>query len=53
VNCYQLSDDPIVEKMRVQMVADGYRFNSLVETIVSSQQFLNKRQSESTQKKGE
>jgi hypothetical protein len=49
----QLSDDPIVEKMQVQMVADGYRFNSLVETIVSSQQFLNKRQSESTQKKGE
>ena len=49
----QLSDDPVVEKMHVQMVADGYRFNSLVETIVSSQQFINKRQSESTQKKGE
>jgi hypothetical protein len=49
----QLSDEPVVEKMQAQMAANGDRFSSLVETIVSSQQFLNKRRPESTQKKGE
>jgi hypothetical protein len=39
--------------MQAQMAADGYRFNSLIETIVSSPQFLNKRKHESRQKKGE
>ena len=29
--------------MRTQLAADGYRFGSLVETIVTSPQFLNKR----------
>ena len=44
----QLSDDPVVEEMTTRMRATGYRFGSLVETIVSSQQFLNRRRPEST-----
>ena len=43
----QLSDDPVVEKMTTRMSANGYRFGALVETIVTSQQFLNKRRLES------
>ena len=42
----QLSDDPVVEQMEARMSAAGYRFGSLVETIVSSPQFLNKRRPE-------
>jgi hypothetical protein len=38
-----LSDRTTLEKMRVQLAADGYRFDSLMETIVTSPQFLNKR----------
>jgi hypothetical protein len=49
----QLSDEPVVEKMQAQMAANGYRFSTLVGTIVSSRQFLNKRNAESTQKEGE
>jgi hypothetical protein len=56
-----LTDDPVVEKMKARLMADGYRFDSLVETIVSSPQFLNRRntkitqnkRTESTPKKGE
>jgi len=29
--------------METRLAAQGYRFDSLIETIVSSQQFLNKR----------
>jgi hypothetical protein len=43
----QLSDDPVVEQMKTQMRATGYRFGSLVETIVTSRQFLNRRRPES------
>jgi Protein of unknown function (DUF1592)/Protein of unknown function (DUF1588)/Protein of unknown function (DUF1587)/Protein of unknown function (DUF1595)/Protein of unknown function (DUF1585) len=42
----QLSDEPVVEKMQARMAATGYRFSSLVETIVSSSQFLNTRNPE-------
>ena len=38
-----LSDDLLVREMRAKLEADGYRFGSLVESIVSSPQFLNKR----------
>jgi hypothetical protein len=38
-----LSDDSTVERMKGLLAANGYRFTSLVETIVSSPQFLNKR----------
>jgi hypothetical protein len=45
----QLSDDPLVEQMQTRMSATGYQFGSLVETIVTSRQFLNRRKPEFTQ----
>ena len=39
----QLSDEPTIERMQTKLAADGDRFGSLVETIVTSPQFLNKR----------
>jgi hypothetical protein len=39
----QLSDESLIERMETQLAAKEYRFNSLVETIVTSPQFLNKR----------
>jgi hypothetical protein len=38
-----LSDDPLVEEMRAKLAGNGYRFGSLVETIVTSPQFLRRR----------
>jgi len=38
-----ISDDATIETMRQRLAADGYRFDSLVESIVTSPQFLNKR----------
>jgi hypothetical protein len=46
-----LSDEPIIESMKGRLTANGYRFDSMVETIVSSPQFLNKRTAEITQNK--
>jgi hypothetical protein len=43
----QLSDDPVVAQMKTRMSATGYQFGSLVETIVTSRQFLNRRRPES------
>jgi hypothetical protein len=37
------SDDSLVEAMRAQLSSDGQRFGRLVDTIVTSPQFLNKR----------
>ena len=39
----QLSDESLIERMESQLAAKEYRFNSLVETIVTSPQFLNRR----------
>jgi len=39
----QLSDESLVERMESQLAARDYRFDSLVETIVTSPQFLNRR----------
>jgi hypothetical protein len=38
-----LSDDVTVDDMRAKLAANGYRFSSLVEAIVTSPQFLNRR----------
>jgi hypothetical protein len=38
-----LSDEPTIERMRASLAAHGYRFSSLIETIVTSPQFLNRR----------
>ncbi|HEX5104053.1 MAG TPA: DUF1585 domain-containing protein, partial [Pirellulaceae bacterium] len=39
----QPSDDGLIEKMHQVGAAHGYRFGSLVECIVTSEQFLTKR----------
>jgi hypothetical protein len=39
----QLSDETIVDRMETRLRAQDYRFNTMVETIVASPQFLNKR----------
>jgi hypothetical protein len=39
----QLSDESLIECMETQLAAREYRFHSLVQTIVTSPQFLNKR----------
>jgi hypothetical protein len=38
-----LSDEPLIEQMKAASAAKGYRFVPLVETIVASSQFRNKR----------
>lgn len=38
-----LSDGPLVQEMRRQLAADGYRFDNLIQAIVTSPQFLTKR----------
>jgi Protein of unknown function (DUF1588)/Protein of unknown function (DUF1585) len=43
----QLSDESIVERMESRLAPREYRFDTLVETIVASPQFLNKRTQES------
>jgi hypothetical protein len=39
----ELSDKRTIDTMRARLAADSYRFHSLVESIVTSPQFLNKR----------
>jgi hypothetical protein len=46
-----LSDEPVIQKMQARLPASGYRLDFLVETIVSSPQFRNKRNTEITQTK--
>jgi len=41
-----LSDEVTIDSMRAKLKAGGYRFSSLVESIVTSPQFLNRRASE-------
>ena len=43
-----LSDDIAVDTMGAKLAKDGYRFDSLIETIVTSSQFRNKRSGEET-----
>jgi hypothetical protein len=38
-----LSDEPLIQRMNARLAANGYRFSALVETIVTSPQFLKKR----------
>ncbi|HEY0266363.1 MAG TPA: DUF1592 domain-containing protein [Rhizomicrobium sp.] len=39
----QLSDESLVDKMKTGLTASGYKFRALVETIVTSPQFLDRR----------
>lgn len=41
-----LSDDIAIDAMRAKLAKDGYRFDSLIESIVTSSQFRNKRSGE-------
>ncbi len=43
-----LSDEPVIERIRTGFIAGGHRFSTLVEAIVTSPQFLNKRSPEPT-----
>ncbi|MCY2980534.1 MAG: DUF1592 domain-containing protein [Planctomycetota bacterium] len=38
-----LSDDPLIEQMQSRLTSEDYRFSVLIETIVTSPQFLEKR----------
>jgi hypothetical protein len=44
----QLSDESLVDKMKTDLAADGYKFRSMVDTIVLSPQFLNRHVTEQT-----
>jgi len=54
-----LSDEPLLDSMRANLAAGGFKFSTLVDTIVTSPQFLNRRnqptisQNREAQKKGE
>jgi hypothetical protein len=41
-----LSDEPEIDRVRTNLAANGYRFSDLIERIVTSPQFLNKRGAE-------
>jgi hypothetical protein len=43
-----LSDEPVIDRMRAALTSKGYRFSSLVETVVTSPQFINRRSPVST-----
>jgi hypothetical protein len=45
-----LSDELTVQQMETRLAADNHRFNALVETIVTSPQFLNRRSPEPREK---
>jgi len=38
-----ISDDPLVGRMSAKLAANGYKFDTLIEAIVTSPQFLNRR----------
>ncbi|MBL8294696.1 MAG: DUF1592 domain-containing protein, partial [Bryobacterales bacterium] len=48
-----LSDEPLVERMISVLGSNGYRFAPLVEAIVSSPQFVNKRRTDSKEQKSD
>jgi hypothetical protein len=45
-----LSDDLLVQRMDARLAVNGYKFDTLVDAIVTSPQFLNRRNSESVEK---
>jgi len=40
----QLSDEPVIDRMQAALAANGYHFAPIVDIIVTSPQFLNKRE---------
>jgi hypothetical protein len=47
-----LSDEPTLEEMRAKLAANGYRFDTLIESIVTSSQFTTGRRPETTAARG-
>jgi hypothetical protein len=47
-----LSDEPTIERMKAALAANGYRFTSLVEAIVTSPQFVNRRPADLPDRRG-
>src|SRR5262249_4809877 len=39
----QLSDEPLIQRMNARLAASGYRISALIDAIVTSRQFLNRR----------
>ena len=46
-----LSDEPLIQRMNTRLAASGYRVSALIETIVTSPQFLNRRTADPTTRK--
>ena len=46
-----LSDELTVEGMKANLLGNGYRFTTLVESIVTSPQFVNKRSVNTSEQK--
>src|SRR5215475_2610534 len=46
-----VSDEPLLEEMRSRLAASGYKMSALIETIVTSPQFLKRRASELSQRR--
>jgi Protein of unknown function (DUF1592)/Protein of unknown function (DUF1588)/Protein of unknown function (DUF1587)/Protein of unknown function (DUF1585)/Protein of unknown function (DUF1595) len=44
-----ISDEPLLDAMRAKLAESGYKMSALIETIVTSPQFLNRRSPEYTQ----
>jgi hypothetical protein len=38
-----LSDEPLIQEIGRELAGDGHRFKTLIDSIVTSRQFLNKR----------
>ncbi len=45
-----ISDEPLLETMQAKLAASGHKMSALIETIVTSPQFLNRRRPESQSK---
>ncbi|HYP05519.1 MAG TPA: DUF1588 domain-containing protein, partial [Bryobacteraceae bacterium] len=48
-----LSDEPLLDRMRAKLIESGYRMSALIETVVSSPQFLNRRDPDANQEKSD
>jgi hypothetical protein len=48
-----LSDEPLIDEMRTKLTADGHRFSTLVESIVTSRQFRMRRGVDAQVQQGE
>ena len=47
----QLSDEPLIQRMNTRMAANGYQFSTLINTVVTSPQFLNRRSADAANRK--